>query len=240
MVMKKVVTVETTRYPKEDFTGVLENYYIKYVEQLDANVLTLEFENPEDTEAPMELTIFGIDYLDRENDAGEITTGKGFGLGVFIDSLNAVGSDFMYDGEIHEVNFMPEIAGKTLDMDANPSKKITDEGEKTRQNWRIRKIIGSGDTPPPQTSSSVAAKPKTPLPPAASGDTREDWEALIISDEFYTVPHTHPEILRHLRQTMPDRKERAPYTESFKAVFAALIKDGVLMMPEEGKYQLVG
>ena len=239
MAMKKVVTVETSKYPKEDFIGVLEQYYVKFVEQLNAHVLTLEFENPEDTESPMELTIFGIDYLKQKNTEGEFTTGRGFGLGMFIDSLESCGSSFMYDAETDEVQFEPDLTGKTLDMDANPSKRITDEGEKTRQNWKIRKIIDGNENTPATPTPQAVAPPKTTPTPATNDDAKDNWEALIISDEFYTTPHSHPEILRHLKENMQDTKERAPYTKSFKTVFAALMEDGVLVMPEEGKYQYV-
>lgn len=233
MGFKEVVTIETSKYPKEDFVGLLEAYYIKYVEQLDAKVLTLEFENPEDTESPQEITIFGIDYLDRENEAGQITTGKSFGLGLFLDSLKAIGSKFLYDTEANEVQFEPDLRGKTLDMDANSSTKISDEGEKTRQNWKIRNIVDSA------TPITTPAPTHTKTPVDSLGDIRGDWEDLITSDEFYTAPHSHPEILRHLRETLPSAKERTRYTKAFKATFSALVEDGVLMMPEEGKYQYV-
>ena len=235
MAMKKVVTVESSQYPNEDFTGVLEDYFVKYVEQIDSKVLALLFENPDGTDNSMEITIYGIDYLTQENEAGELTAGKSFSMGQFNDSLNAQKVNFLFDPETDEVEFQPDLRGNTLDMDANPSKRITEDGEKTRQNWKIREVVGDLVTLEPKVPK---AKPK-PTPAVTNDDAKDSWESLIMSDEFFTTPHSHPEILRHLKETMPDAKERTPYTKSFKTVFAVLMDDGVLIMPEAGKYQYV-
>ena len=228
MAFEKVVTIETGNYPKKDFNGIFEK-----VEINEYGGIAFLFDNPDNPDANREISIGKLEWLNRTNENGQRTTGSSFDIGKFVDSLDKLGGTMQVDFEDEQVKIEPDsLAGKRWYLAANSKEVIVDGEKKNYQHWTVTQITEDGEGSVPNETATNTTTEK----PTASTD---DWEELVLGDEWFNEPHKEVEIMKHLKETITDNTKRVQLNRSRKAGLTALVESGVLIVDGDGAYQAV-
>lgn len=231
MAFEEVVTTETGNYPKKDFNGIFEKAEIN-----DYGRIAFLFDNPENPDANREISIGKLEWLNRINEEGQRTTGSSFDIGKFTDSLNKFGGKMLVDLEDELVKIEPDsLTGKRWYLAANTKEVIKDGEKKDYQHWIVTQINDGEGSVPNETAIPTPAT----TPGKVDLATTDEWEELIITDEWFNESHKEVEIMKHLKdpKTGIDRIKQTKLNRSRKTSLTALVDSGVLTIDGDGLYR---
>lgn len=243
----EIVPVESSLYPKTSFTGVLLDHVIQ--ERNDKLWLSLEFENPEDPDHPLVVSVLGLDYLDEiVNDSYEAK--DSFDMGKLIKSLNVLGVKLMIDLDDELIQTVPDIRGATCSMNANLKKTVTEDGEKEYPHWTVDVIKGVGGLSKPSRTTETSKLPDPSSNETSSNSNNNSGSDKPSSDSLKSQwvdllveitadnPVSEVGIQGALVKRVSDRKLRKELNDVRKTVLTELVSSGDLSLDENNKYQI--